>query len=355
MKPNRPLEIFMLRLRLTFLNLITISLLLTFSGFTLLAESLRSDQKIAQLMAVNAQELIASLGSKKTAELVYEFENSSRENWHFFPNWSGRKGIPLSQFSNKQKGVIKELLHLLLTSEAFHEQENIRLIHGLRKDLSDPNNPMNLYFLSIFGSPSTNTTWGWKFEGHHLSLNCTLVDGKLFSVTPSFWGSSPVRANNWDSDKIEVFEDEQKLSLSLVESLTDDQKLKAELDRTDGPRATPKIFREDFQDNFVLSFSELNSTQQELLRRLIFAFAQKYRPEISEQIHKRKPIIDPKSIRFSYRKNSSHYIPYFRILSSEYLIEYDNQGGNHIHAAWRDFDGDFGRDLIKQHLSKENH
>jgi len=329
--------------------------LFTVMPVVMVIDSFGKDEPIAQSMAVTAQELISSLGPKKTVELVYEFENSSRENWHFFPNWSGRKGIPLSQFSNKQKGVIKELLHLLLTSEAFHEQENIRLIHGLRKDLSDPNNPMNLYFLSIFGSPSTNTTWGWKFEGHHLSLNCTLVDGKLFSVTPSFWGSSPVRANNWDSDKIEVFEDEQKLSLSLVESLTDDQKLKAELDRTDGPRATPKIFREDFQDNFVLSFSELNSTQQELLRRLIFAFAKKYRPEIFEQVDQRKPIIDTSAIRFSYRPISKPYISYFRILSNEYLIEYDNQGGNHIHAAWRDFDGDFGRDLIKEHKSKENH
>ena len=314
------------------------------------------DQQIAQSMAEIAQELISSLDPKKTAELVYEFENSSREHWHFFPNWSGRKGIPLSQFSKKQNGYIKELLLLLLTSEAFQEQENIRLIHGLRKDLSDPSNPMNHYYLSIFGSPSTSTTWGWRFEGHHLSLNCTLVDGKLFSVTPSFWGSSPIRANDGDDHQIEVFEDEQKLSLSLVESLTEGQKLRAVLNRTNGPRITPKVSREDFQnDSSGLSFSELDSKQQELLRRLIFAFAQKYKPEIFEQVDQRKPIIDTNTIRFSYRRSSSLYISYFRILSSEYLIEYDNQGGNHIHAVWRDFDGDFGRDLIFEDLDKENH
>ena len=318
-------------------------------------DSFGKDQKIAHSMTETAQELISSLGPKKTAELVYEFENSSREHWHFFPNWSGRKGIPLSQFSKKQKVIIKELLNLLLTSEAFQEQENIRLIHGLRKDLSDPNNPMNLYYLSIFGSPSTNRNWGWRFEGHHLSLNCTLADGKLFSVTPSFWGSSPVRANDGDGHKIEVFEDEQKISLSLVKSLTKGQKLKAELNRSKGPQATSKIFREDIHNDQGLLLSELNSKQQELLRRLIFAFAQKYRPEILDQVDQRKPIMDTNAIRFSYRPTSKPYISYFRILSNEYLIEYDNQGGNHIHAVWRDFDGDFGRDLIKQHLTKENH
>jgi hypothetical protein len=186
-------------------------------------DSFGKDQQIAKSMAETAKELIASLGPKKTAELVYRFENSSREHWHFFPNWSGRKGIPLSQLSKKQNGFIKELLHLLLTSEDFQEQENIRLIHGLRKDLTDPNNPMNLYYTAIFGTPSTNTTWGWRFEGHHLSLNCTLIHGKLFSVTPSFWGSSPVRTNNWEDHEIEVFEEEQTLSFSLVKSLTEGQ------------------------------------------------------------------------------------------------------------------------------------
>jgi hypothetical protein len=214
---------------------------------------------------------------------------------------------------------------------------------------------MNLYYLSIFGSPTTNTTWGWRFEGHHLSLNCTLVDGKLFSVTPSFWGSSPVRADNGDGHKIEVLEEEQTLSLSLVESLTESQKLKAELNRGKGPHAKPKISREDFENDQGLPISELSSKQQELLKKLIFSFVKKYRPEISEQIDQRKLIIDTKSIRFSFRSTSKHYISYFRILSNEYLIEYDNQGGSHIHAAWRDFDGDFGRDLIQEHVNNKIH
>jgi len=338
-------------------NILLIRVFGLFTVMTIFAviDGFGKEQPIAQSMADTARELIASIDHKKKAELVYVFKNSSRENWHFFPNWSGRKGIPLSQFSNKQKGFIRELLHLLLTSEAFQEQENVRLIHGLRKDFKDPNNPMKLYYLSIFGSPSTSTNWGWRFEGHHLSLNCTLVNGKILSVTPSFWGASPVRANNLDDREIELFFEEQVVCLSLVESLTESQRQKGELNRSKGPQAKPKIFREDFQNDSGLYFSELKSKQQELLRRLIFTFAQKYRPEILEEVDQRKPIIDAETIRFSYRLNSERYISYFRILSKEYLIEYDNQGGNHIHAAWRDFDGDFGRDLIKEHKSKENH
>ena len=42
---------------------------------------------------------------------------------------------------------------------------------------------------------------------------------------------------------------------------------------------------------------------------------------------------------------------YYRIQGPNFLIEYDNiqNGANHIHAAWRDFDGDFGRDIIWEH------
>ena len=84
-----------------------------------------------------------------------------------------------------------KMLSLLLSAEGFKEQEKVRLIHGLKKDLNAPDNPRHHYFISIFGEPSVESTWGWRFEGHHLSINCTLGEGKHFSVTPSFWGASP--------------------------------------------------------------------------------------------------------------------------------------------------------------------
>jgi len=116
-----------------------------------------------------------------------------------------------------QQQCVKKILNLLLSSDALLEQEKIRQIHGLKKNWDSPDNPRHLYFISIFGTPANDSTWGWRFEGHHLSLNCTLVEGKLFSVTPSFWGSSPVRANKRDGNEIEVFDKaafEQRKSLN---------------------------------------------------------------------------------------------------------------------------------------------
>ena len=311
-------------------------------------------RQLADEMSDAAQQLIASYEPKIGEELCYSFEDKSRENWHFFPNWSGRTGVPLYKLSQDQRVKVKQLLNLLLTSDAFEEYEKIRLIHGVKKDLDAPDNPRNLYFISIFGQPSMKASWAWRLEGHHLSLNCTLVDGKSFSVTPSFWGASPIRLAKNNHPGMNLFEEEQSLSLKLVKSLSNIQKNRSSLSEGHGPEAISRVSKKEFQDEPGIPFQELNKQQQDMLEKLIFLFANKYRPEIVQELDGRKKIIDPSTLKFAYVYSARGHIAYFRILSSAYLIEFDNHGGNHVHAAWRDFDGDFGRDLIRKHL-KNNH
>ena len=311
-------------------------------------------EKIANDLAHTAEELIASSEKPKGAPLTYSFEDPSRENWHFFPNWSGRTGVPLYRLSADQRLLVKKMVELLLSEDGFLEYENLRLIHGIRKDLNASDNLMHRYSISIFGKPSEKSTWGWRLEGHHLSLNCTLVNGQSFSVTPSFWGASLVRVSNGKYAGLELFEQEHKLSLKLIKSLSDSQKQQAEVDSGNGPEAVSRVFREEYENLPGIRFSELTEDQQNWLEQIVLLFAEKYRPAIVEQINNHKKIFDPSTLRFSYAFSSRGYISYFCIITSEYLIEFDNQGGNHIHAAWRDFDGDFGRSLVTDHLRKEH-
>ena len=306
----------------------------------------------ASKLAETARHLIESHDSTEGMNLSYAFSDKSREQWHFFPNWSGRTGVPLYRLSAEQRFLVKKMVELLLTKDGFLEYENLRLIHGIRKDLNAHDNPMHRYSISIFGKPSINSNWGWRLEGHHLSLNCTLVDGQAFSITPSFWGASPVRVSNGKYARMELFEQEQKLSLKLVNSLSDSQKQQAKVGSGNGPEAVSRVSREEYENLSGIRFLELSEDQQNWLEQLVLLFAEKYRPEIVEQINNRKQIFDPSTLRFSYVFSSRGYVAYFCIITSEYLIEFDNQGGNHIHAAWRDFDGDFGRDLIGEHLKR---
>ena len=328
--------------------------LLIFSlGFFLVLKASLGGEKIAHDLALTAEELITSSEKQNGTPLTYSFEVTSRENWHFFPNWSGRTGVPLYRLSTEQRLLVKKMVELLLSEDGFMEYENLRLIHGIRKDLSTPDNPMHRYSISIFGTPSIKSTWGWRLEGHHLSLNCTLVDGQTFSITPSFWGASPVRVSNGKYAGMELFKEEQELSLKLVNSLSASQKQQAEVGSGNGPEAVSQISREEYENLPGIRFLELTEDQQKMLGQIVLLFAEKYRPEIVEPIDNRKKILDSSTLRFSYVLSSRGYVAYFCIITSEYLIEFDNQGGNHIHAVWRDFDGDFGRDLLWEHLVKE--
>ena len=329
--------------------------LLIFSlGFFLVLKATFGGEKIAHDLARTAKELITSSEKQKDAPLTYSFKDPSRENWHFFPNWSGRTGVPLYRLSTKQRLLVKKMVELFLSEDGFMEYENLRLIHGIRKDLDAPDNPMNRYSISIFGKPSIKSTWGWRLEGHHLSLNCTLVDGQTFSITPSFWGASPVRISNGKYAGMELFKEEQELSLKLVNSLSASQNQQAKVHSGNGPDAVSRVFRKEYENMAGIRFLDLTEEQQKMLEQIVLLFAEKYRPEIAEQINNRKEIFDPSTLRFSYIFSSRGYVAYFCIITSEYLIEFDNQGGNHIHAVWRDFDGDFGRDLLSDHL-RVNH
>ena len=312
------------------------------------------DGQAAASMAKAATELLASLDTEQKDTVTYEFGDKTRDVWHFFPNWAKRSGIPLSQLSKKQREPVMQMLTLLLTSDAFKEQENIRLIHGLKKDLNDPNNPRHLYFISIFGKPSVESTWGWRFEGHHLSINCTLGGGKNFSVTPSFWGASPVRVTKGDHKGLEVFAREQAVSLSLVNSLSAKQKKLAGIKSGKGPGPTASVSRKAYLPKSGIPYSGLNESQQKQLKELVLVFAGKYRPELVKQIDGRKKILDTSSMSFSFVAPSGDYVPHYRIQTKEYLIEFDNRSGGHVHSAWRDFDGDFGRDVISEHLKKDH-
>jgi len=312
------------------------------------------DGQTASDMAKAATELLASLDSDLKSDAVYAFGDKTRDVWHFFPNWAKRSGIPLSKLSKKQREPVMKMLTLLLTSDAFKEQENIRLIHGLKKDLNAPNNPRHLYFISIFGKPSVESTWGWRFEGHHLSINCTLGGGKNFSVTPSFWGSSPIKVTKGERKGLEVFKKERALGLALVNSLSGKQKKLAGIERGKGPGATTSISRKAYQPQAGIPYSGLNESQQKQLKELVLVFAGKYRPELVKQIDGRKKILDTSSMSFSFVAPSGDYVPHYRIQTKEYLIELDNRSGGHVHSAWRDFDGDFGRDVISEHLKKDH-
>ena len=58
----------------------------------------------------------------------------------------------------------------------------------------DPRRDPEKYHVSIFGKPGAEATWGWRVEGHHLSVNFTIANGEKISGTPSFFATNPAQS-----------------------------------------------------------------------------------------------------------------------------------------------------------------
>ncbi len=240
----------------------------------------------------------------------------------------------------------------------------IMALEAVLRDLENGNAARDpaMYHVAVYGTPSTDKTWGWSVEGHHLSVNITLVDGQQFSVTPSFFGSNPAIVRSGPFKGLETLAAEQQLARRLMSSLTAEQKKKTII-ADEAPRdiitaAQRRVERNQFQPPQGIAFDQLTADQQQMLLNLVRQFASKYRTPILEQIQTRTPIDDGKGMHFAWagslELDQGHY---YRIQTPLFLFEYDNtqNGANHVHAVWRQFDGDFGEDLLRRHYETSPH
>jgi hypothetical protein len=315
-------------------------------------------------MAIAAKRFLQSLDPNTKGRTNFKFIDKERENWHFFPgkfiNPNGRKGLSLKEMTAAQKILAHGLLGSALSHRGLLEAIDIILLEQIlfEREIRAFRDP-ELYHISLFGNPDTLGTWGWRFEGHHLSLNFTLVNGRIFSSTPSFFGSSPAKVFEGKHAGLKVLIDEAEKAYKLFRSLSESQKKlailseKAPQDILSGQDST--VDRKTFFPPNGLSITKLNLEQKTWLNELVHLYVAKHRPEVIKQISRRKPLVHPQETYIAWagslNLNEAHY---FRVQTPDFLFEYANTQNdiNHAHTVWRDFDGDFGRDFLADHYQK---
>ena len=319
---------------------------------------------------------LKTLTAEQKKKVMFEFKDAERENFHFIPDFAikpvkGRKGLALKDMTPAQVTLAKAIPAMALSHKGYFKAMSITVLEKVlfdleKRDIRDP----ELYYVSVFGEPDDHGTWGWRFEGHHLSINVAIIDGERFSVTPSFFGSNPAIVKEGPLKGVEVLADEQKLGLKMVSSLTAEQYKKALI-----PDAKPytkgsgknKIWEmitleESRVENFKsmkhgLPYEEMTEAQQKILLTLVNVYAKRFRQEVLKGTRYKGEIKEGKGLRFSWmggKKKGEHH--YYAIQSKDFLIEFVNSqnNANHVHSVWREFDGDFGRDFLKEHL-EEHH
>jgi hypothetical protein len=208
------------------------------------------------------------------------------------------------------------------------------------------------YYLAIFGTPSEKSPWGWRFEGHHVSLNFSSVTGKL-AVTPAFLGTNPARVPEGPTKGLRVLAQEEDLARRLLTGLNAQQRRQAIIDEEapadiiTGNQRTVSLAR--FEG---LAYADMTADQRFLLEQLIRVYLDNMKPRIAQHQWQRMEDAGLDKLHFAWAGSAEPgQAHYYRIHGPTFLVEYDNtqNNANHIHTVWRDPANDFGRDLLRDH------
>jgi len=314
----------------------------------------------AQKMVEAARHFLSLVPESAVQQVSFNFETDERTNWNFVPMTGKRKGMALKDMTHEQRLALHKLLQTALSSEGYLKVTSIQQLERLlgvlenRPDYRDP----GLYYLSIFGSPSLEGAWGWRFEGHHLSLNFSMVNG-IVAGSPAFLGTNPARVRESVFSGLEVLSTEIRLARQLMMLLSDDQRETATIAEEAPREIITGNSRVAMLDSFEgLSFKELDADQQDLLVLLLSTYIHNMEPEIASGQLKRIKAGGLENLYFAWagsiHDGEAHY---YRIHGPNLLIEYDNtqNNANHVHSVWRDFENDFGRDYLKEHYDNNDH
>jgi hypothetical protein len=301
-----------------------------------------------------ATALIAATPASARAELLQPFTELARSNWHYTPR--SRPGIPWKRMNEAQRSAAQRLLVATLSDSGLDKVRAVMALEIALRELEsasirDPEN----YAFAIYGTPHEAAAWGWRIEGHHLSLHFSVDGQRVVSSLPQFVGANPAEVPR-DFAKgprrgQRALKQEEDRAFALLGSLTPPQKKAAVIaDQPYGDILTRNTAILEVPSLEGVRWSELERGQQAQLLRLIDAFADLVEPALAAQRIARVRAASFESIRFAWAGAQERGRPYYyRIQGARFLIELDNSGGNHIHSVWRDFDGDWGRDVLGEH------
>ncbi len=370
-------------------------------------------REIARRMAAAAVEFLDSLdeGQRVLAQWAVD-DHDERTRFFYTPTDHG--GLTVGAMRPRQQQLAHRLLASGLSRAAY---DTVALVMGLenildldegfrpgsfgRERLRDP----GMYFLRVFGDPAGEAPWGWRFGGHHVSVNHLVVDGAAVAVTPCFLGCDPADAPLLGPHLLRPLAAAEDLGRALVRSLDDAQRAVAVLapvaptDLASGnrpryalgagdlPMSLGAVWRQQFEGEDAVRFdraqaateaslglapehleavrltaearglaaSAMRADQREILRALLDVYVGRMPDELAAV--EAAAFGDDEafdSLRFAwaggFEPKQGHY---YRVQNAELLAEYDNtqRGANHIHTVWRHPRRDFGLDVLDAHYT----
>ena len=310
------------------------------------------------VMTETANRLLAALSPEQKAKASFPFQDEERMRWFYVP--IDRKGLTLKEMSPYQRHLASALLASGLSQAGYIKAVTIMSLEDIlmvmENDSGVRRNPEKYHF-TIFGTPSDTGTWGYRVEGHHISQNYTLTNGQVVDA-PSFFGSNPAEVKQGPRKGLRALAHEDSLGFEVIHALDEPLRKAAIVD----PKAYSDILTRNTRTAALagqpsgLSASKMNARQFDALRALAELYARNLPDDIAQR---RMDQIDKagRNAWFAWAGGTKPGDPhYYRVQTPSFLIEFDmtQDNANHIHSVWRDFNGDFGGDLLKAHYETDH-
>ena len=312
--------------------------------------------RTAQEMTEAARAWLGRLGDEQRAKATFPFDTSERLVWNFTP--VPRQGLSRGEMDGAALEAADALMSTGLNPGAFERARQIidhELILGeveARAGASSFRRLPELYFHSIFGEPGDGP-WGWRVEGHHLSLHFTIVDGEIVGSTPCFLGANPAEVLHGDHKGLRIMQQEEDLARDLYVSLDEDLRSMA----TIYPVAPSEILMRNSERVTMgspagVAAGALPSDSRDRLMALIKTYVDRHEGRLADRAMREIETAGVEDIHFGWaggdRRREPHY---YRIHGPRFFVEYDNtqDNANHVHSVWRDIESDFAFDALGAH------
>jgi hypothetical protein len=322
-------------------------------------------------MATAATAFLASLTPEQRQKAAFAFASDERTRWHFIPTETfPRNGLTLKEMTAPQQALAHDLLKAGLSQRGYLTATELMALEGVLGAMEAAQRAARggrgglirdseRYFVSIFGTPSVRETWGWRVEGHHISLHFTIVNGTLVAGAPTFFGVNPAEVRDGPKKGTRVLAAEEDAARDLMQALDSTRRAQAIISAAaPNDMLTMNNMKIDPLTPVGIAASAMTPAQRALLTKLIDVYAGYMADDIAAARMAKIKAAGEDKVTFAWagslERGQRHY---YRIQGPTFLIEYDNtqNEANHIHSIWRDFAGDFGADLLRDHVRGTPH
>ena len=325
-----------------------------------------ASSRSASAMSTAAQKWLDSLSAEQRGRAAFTFDSEERLRWHFIPNEQfARKGVNFKEMSEPQRALAHTLIKTGLSARGYLTATSIMELENVLQQVEGPQRRFprdpEMYWVTVFGTPGDKQAWGWRFEGHHISVRWDVAGGSMTASSPAFFGSNPAEVRIEGPKKgLRVLGDEEDAARALLDQLDGTQRTAAILP-IDAPTDILTMVKPSIEPLAApngIGSSSMTKPQKDALAKLIDVYVGKMAPDVAAERMARVKKAGLDHITFAWagstERGQKHY---YRVQGPTFLIEYDNtqNDGNHIHSVWRDFNGDFGRDLLREHVKGVPH